>query len=339
MVSPANTYRRPDEGRPRHRGRRAGQVLPDGHAELRARRRLGRQPGPDRRRVHEGRPRRHEGLHPGRQGAVREGRRRRVRVVGEGDRSRGRRPRGLGQGAQNYKRPDDEDQGHAAPTASTSAASRPTTAASSIKDKVAVVGDNEAVKLLVSDGFVLSSLFEEAGADNVEGAYGTAPTLTAGRADRCGRGVRRGVHGGRGRRAARGLHGLRRRGGPGAPRRDQPLGRHARGRHREAVRDGPPRRQSSGRCRSTRTATRRAASSPSTRPRAARGPSSRRRATTSNRDYERGGRTGRPLSFRTWRPPTPQPAPDRLARRRPPTAGPRCGWSSALLLVSASATG
>lgn len=45
-----------------------------------------------------------------------------------------------------------------------------------IKDKVAVLGDNEKVKLLVSDGFVLSSLFDEAGADNVNGAYGTAPT-------------------------------------------------------------------------------------------------------------------------------------------------------------------
>jgi branched-chain amino acid transport system substrate-binding protein len=45
-----------------------------------------------------------------------------------------------------------------------------------VKDKVAGVGNNTAVKLLVSDGFVLSSLFDEAGADNVEGAYGTAPT-------------------------------------------------------------------------------------------------------------------------------------------------------------------
>ncbi|HWQ23289.1 MAG TPA: branched-chain amino acid ABC transporter substrate-binding protein [Gaiellaceae bacterium] len=45
-----------------------------------------------------------------------------------------------------------------------------------IKDKVAVLGDNEKVKVLVSDGFVLSSLFDEAGADNVNGAYGTAPT-------------------------------------------------------------------------------------------------------------------------------------------------------------------
>jgi branched-chain amino acid transport system substrate-binding protein len=46
-----------------------------------------------------------------------------------------------------------------------------------IKDKVATVGDNEAVKVLVSDGFVLQSIFEEAGEENVEGVYGTAPTL------------------------------------------------------------------------------------------------------------------------------------------------------------------
>jgi branched-chain amino acid transport system substrate-binding protein len=46
-----------------------------------------------------------------------------------------------------------------------------------IKDKVSGVGDNEQVKVVVSDGFVLSSLFEEAGPENVEGAYGTAPTF------------------------------------------------------------------------------------------------------------------------------------------------------------------
>jgi branched-chain amino acid transport system substrate-binding protein len=45
-----------------------------------------------------------------------------------------------------------------------------------VKDKAQIVGDNTAVKLVVSDGFVLSSLFEEAGKANVEGAYGTAPT-------------------------------------------------------------------------------------------------------------------------------------------------------------------
>lgn len=45
-----------------------------------------------------------------------------------------------------------------------------------VKDKVAIVGDNEAVKLLVSDGFVITSLFEEAGEENLAGAFGTAPT-------------------------------------------------------------------------------------------------------------------------------------------------------------------
>jgi branched-chain amino acid transport system substrate-binding protein len=47
-----------------------------------------------------------------------------------------------------------------------------------IKDKVAVLGDNEAVKLLVADGFVLSSTITDSGG-TVEGAYGTAPTLPA----------------------------------------------------------------------------------------------------------------------------------------------------------------
>jgi branched-chain amino acid transport system substrate-binding protein len=46
-----------------------------------------------------------------------------------------------------------------------------------IKDKVAVVGDNETVQTVVSDGFVQVSVFDEAGADNVEGIYGSAPTL------------------------------------------------------------------------------------------------------------------------------------------------------------------
>jgi branched-chain amino acid transport system substrate-binding protein len=46
-----------------------------------------------------------------------------------------------------------------------------------VKDKVAVVGNNDDVKTVVSDGFVQASLFDEAGADNVEGMYGSAPTL------------------------------------------------------------------------------------------------------------------------------------------------------------------
>ena len=46
-----------------------------------------------------------------------------------------------------------------------------------IKDKVGTVGDNQTVQLMFSDGFVITSLFEEAGQQNVEGAYGTAPTV------------------------------------------------------------------------------------------------------------------------------------------------------------------
>jgi branched-chain amino acid transport system substrate-binding protein len=46
-----------------------------------------------------------------------------------------------------------------------------------IKDKVGVLGDNEAVKVVVSDGFVVQSLFEEAGEEILEGTYGSAPTL------------------------------------------------------------------------------------------------------------------------------------------------------------------
>lgn len=47
------------------------------------------------------------------------------------------------------------------------------------KDKVAVLGDNEQVKVIASDGFVTTAWFDTAGAENVEGAYGTAPTRPA----------------------------------------------------------------------------------------------------------------------------------------------------------------
>jgi branched-chain amino acid transport system substrate-binding protein len=46
-----------------------------------------------------------------------------------------------------------------------------------VKDKFTIVGDNKKVPMIGSDGFVLSSLFDEAGKDKVEGMYGTAPTL------------------------------------------------------------------------------------------------------------------------------------------------------------------
>ena len=47
------------------------------------------------------------------------------------------------------------------------------------KDKVAILGDNEQVKVLATDGFVTTAWFNTAGKDNVEGAYGTAPTRPA----------------------------------------------------------------------------------------------------------------------------------------------------------------
>jgi len=46
-----------------------------------------------------------------------------------------------------------------------------------VKDKVAVLGDNEKVKLVMADGMVTTALIDNAGADNAQGAYGTAPTL------------------------------------------------------------------------------------------------------------------------------------------------------------------
>jgi branched-chain amino acid transport system substrate-binding protein len=46
-----------------------------------------------------------------------------------------------------------------------------------IKDKVAVIGDNDAVKVVGSDGFVIQGLFEQAGQENTQGMYGSAPVL------------------------------------------------------------------------------------------------------------------------------------------------------------------
>ena len=47
-----------------------------------------------------------------------------------------------------------------------------------MKDKVSVVGPHNDVQVVVSDGFVISSLFPESGGPkNVDGIYGTAPTI------------------------------------------------------------------------------------------------------------------------------------------------------------------
>ena len=107
---PGEHRRRPDARRSGHLVRRAGQVLPVRRQELRACRRVRRQPGQDRRPVHE-EAGRQEGLHPRRQGALREGRRRRDGGRCQGSGPHGRRSRGLGPGAAELPRPDDQDQG------------------------------------------------------------------------------------------------------------------------------------------------------------------------------------------------------------------------------------
>ena len=110
-----------------------------------------------------------------------------------------------------------------------------------VKDKVQTVGNNDTVKMLVSDGFVLSSLFDEAGRGQRQRRVRHGADDAAGQADGRGQDVRRRLPAVRGRQAARGLHRLRRHGGAGAPRRDQPLRRKPLGRPLEAVRDEPAR--------------------------------------------------------------------------------------------------
>ena len=111
MVSPANTLSGLTHGRPGHRARRAGQVLPVRRAELRARRRVRRQPGQDRRPVHEGtlgvtkvyilddKELYGKGVADAFEAAAKDGG------------LDGRRPRGLGQGRAELHGADDEDQG------------------------------------------------------------------------------------------------------------------------------------------------------------------------------------------------------------------------------------
>ena len=85
---------RPDEVRRRRRAGRAGQVLPDGQAHLRARRPDRHDPGRRAGAVHAGRGR-DQGLHPRRQRGVRQGRRREHQDRGRGapaSRSRARTP-------------------------------------------------------------------------------------------------------------------------------------------------------------------------------------------------------------------------------------------------------
>jgi len=47
------------------------------------------------------------------------------------------------------------------------------------RDKVSILGDNDQVKVMATDGFVTTAWFDDAGVENVEGAFGTAPTRPA----------------------------------------------------------------------------------------------------------------------------------------------------------------
>ena len=114
-----------------------------------------------------------------------------------------------------------------------------------VKDKNAVVGNNDAVRMLVSDGFVLSSLFDEAGAENVNGSYGTAPTTPPEKLSGFGKTSSTTSRPPRAASRSRSTPSTRRR-GAGAPRRDQPLRRKPLGRAREALRDRPARHRRRG---------------------------------------------------------------------------------------------
>ena len=175
MVSPANTYPGLTTSRPGHRAGRARQVLPVRHPQLLARRRERLVPGQGRRVVHEGRPRRHEGLHPRRQGAVREGRRRRLRGFGKDVGLQVVGHEGWDKDAPNYTALMTKIKASGADGIFIGGVST-NNGGQLVKDKVSVVGNNEDVKLMVADGFVLSTLFDEAGAANVNGAFGSAPT-------------------------------------------------------------------------------------------------------------------------------------------------------------------
>ena len=77
---------------------------------------------------------------------------------------------------------------------------------------------------------MLSSLFDEAGADNVEGSYGTRPDLPARQADRRRRGRSSRTSAAEDGKPLEVYTVYARHRGTGAPRRDQPLRRHPRGR-------------------------------------------------------------------------------------------------------------
>ncbi len=122
MMSPANTYPCLTVNLPGGcDATRAGQVLPDGRAELRARRAGGRLPGRCRGGVHEGEGR-HEALRPERQGGLRPRRRNDHAEGRRASRHRGRRLRGVGSEGRELRVAVQEGRGAAGRTQSSSAA-------------------------------------------------------------------------------------------------------------------------------------------------------------------------------------------------------------------------
>ena len=108
-----------------------------------------------------------------------------------------------------------------------------------LRDKVAVLGANARVKVVVTDGFVAPSLFRQAGCVDA-GRDRRNVARAAGRpARRSGRPLPARVREGRGGRADPGLDDLRGRCDAGAARRDRALRRQPQGRGREAVRERP----------------------------------------------------------------------------------------------------
>ena len=101
--------RLPDRGRTGVRGRRAGQVLPGRHAQLRPRRRPRRLPGRGSGRVHAGAGH-DEAVHPQRQGGVRPRRRDEHAQRGRAPRHRGRRLRGVGSEGVELRGAHEQDQ-------------------------------------------------------------------------------------------------------------------------------------------------------------------------------------------------------------------------------------
>ena len=170
MVSPANTGVGLTHVGPGSEAGEPEQLLPDRQAQLHARRPVGRLPGCGRRAAHAGAGR-EVGLHPERQGDLREGRRRRHRLGRREARHHRARQRGLRPEGAELRRALRADQGQN-PDAIFIGAIIDYNGGQLVKDKVKILGDNNTVKLIGPDGMLVNDLptDEQAGA-SAEGMY------------------------------------------------------------------------------------------------------------------------------------------------------------------------